>query len=113
MKITLIGAAGDEVLLAGQGDQTLPRASRPPAPPSVTSTPFVVEATSTRTPPMFCCRLWSVGLKSNNRIAQKAVNLLAAINMTTITDMVAPRAGDEVLPSARNHVGYRRHVYSR
>src|SRR5437763_13889342 len=38
---------------------------------------------------MFCWRLWSVGLKSNNRIAQKAVNLLAAINMTTITDMVA------------------------
>src|SRR5437773_10438337 len=31
-------AAGGEVLLAGQGDQTLPRASRPPAPPSVTST---------------------------------------------------------------------------
>src|SRR5881227_1327001 len=25
----------------------------------------------------------------------------------------APRAGDEVLPSARNHVGYRRHVYSK
>src|SRR6266571_1855860 len=89
MKITRIGAAGGEVLLAGQGDQTLLRASRPPAPPSVTSTPFVVEATSTRTPPMFCCRLWSVGLKSNNRIAQKAVNLLAAVKMTTITDMVA------------------------
>ena len=89
MKITRIGAAGGEVLLAGQGDQTLPRASRPPARLSVTSTPFVVEATSTRTPPMFCCRLWSVGLKSNNRIAQKAVNFLAAINMATLTDMVA------------------------
>src|SRR5438477_12740315 len=38
---------------------------------------------------MFCWRLWSVGLKSNNRIAQKAVNLLVAVNMTTITDMVA------------------------
>src|SRR6266700_75569 len=89
MKITRIGAAGGEVLLAGQGDQTLPRASRPPAPPRVTSPPFVLEATSTRTPPIFCCRLWSVGQRSNNRIAQKAVNFLAAVNMTTITDMVA------------------------
>src|SRR5439155_24145471 len=89
MKITRIGAAGGEVLLAGQGDQTLPRASRPPAPPSVTSTPFVVEATSIRTPLMFCCHLLSVCVKSFNRIAQKAVYLLADINMSTIIYSVA------------------------